>query len=1237
MPASKRIALWVVLGLMLLAIGGYIAWSTQHEQYLAEQRVACEKYASLRNVGVAYLEDGNSVQAEEPLAELTKLLPNDPVGVRNLVISRMLIGVKLPDGTERAPSDPFPAAWYPPLEELQKVEPQAVSTAFLTAHFYQELLHQPKDALVVWEQAAQLAPEDMVIQWSIYELLKNNAFTLTEPEYAVKARAALDRLYALDPKSLPVLLERMVVQAEAKEPALAETIKAFRPTVQPVVESIKRGGNDVEKYLTEAEVKLKAGDWQGVLGAVSRVGFLTKPQEWAQSDLRRLRRHPLAYVVHEFLPATCAADLFAGQPETPPIPVTFVDRPGPAEAAAAPVVALNLSDFDQNGTPDLIAVSKSQLVVHALAIDGKGTWSKLCAVEPLPGIRGLLVADLDRDNKIPGAAAVPAGPEVTKVRTGNCQVGDVDVVVYGDSGVQVFRNELADGQRTLTPVGQSAEFQALRGVETAALADVDHDGDLDLVLSTADGMAVWADVGKTASGAAPQYADISARSAMPPKDFKPVSLVAVDWDRDIDLDILAVGSGQIGWLENLRHGGLRWVPFTGPLNDLRSATCMQLLDIDGNLSWDLLGFCPDAVRLVTTRTVPANAPEPLKSTVVTYTPYSQGRLWDYDNDGRLDFVAWSDAGPATEKRVGTIWRGRSGNRFEVLPALWNSQENLQAVAAADIDNDGDLDLIGRSSKGLFGAQNRGGNENKWLAIRAQGETEDKQGGDVNHLGIGSLIEVQSGVKYQAQVVTGQITHFGMGEREAEAARIVWTNGIPQPAVMPGSNQTICRIHDPKGSCPYLYTWTGSKYEFCTDACWAAPLGLQFADGIFAKPRAWEYLLIPGGRMALKDGRYSMQMTEELWEATYLDRTELIAVDHPADVNIVSNEKVGSGELAAFKVHTRRSPRLPVAARDKFGNDVLPILRDEDEQYLRGFKTWEGQGVVEDHFLELDLGKLEDPKTITLFLTGWMFPIPTSLNINLTQESHAPVMKPPSLWVPDAQGEWQEVRPFMGFPGGKTKTIAVDLSGIFPAKDYRLRIMTNMEIYWDAVNFTVDEQPADVKLTHLPIAKADLHSRGFSDIRYPENFGPHRYAYDKVTTEMKWPTMRGMFTRFGDVTELVQDEDDCMVIFGAGDELTLEFAPPADPPPPGWKRDFLLYNSGWDKDCDLNVVYSQDVEPLPFQAMSGYPYRADEQYPDSEKHRAYLKKYQTRTQNAADFWRVLARPAKADTALGETTP
>ena len=795
-------------------------------------------------------------------------------------------------------------------------------------------------------------------------------------------------------------------------------------------------------------------------------------------------------------------------------------------------------------------------------------------------------------------------------------------MTFGPAGAQVFRNDSdASGKRTLLPVEQAPEFEALRDVLAGVLADVDHDGDLDLIISSNAGVSVWANLGQL------KFAEITKRSALPPAELGATTLVAVDWDRDLDTDILVSGpnDAQAGWLENLRHGALRWRPFEGNLAGLSGSASFNLVDVDGNASWDLIGGGPQGLQLARTRTPYAGHIEPLDIAAIDEQPVSRSITCDFDNDGHPDTIGWGEAGPE-------LFWGTSAGRFTRAAGVIKSPPaKVAACAAADLDGDGDLDLVFADAGQIVLYDNEGGNQNHWLAVRVMGRSGDNQNtGDVNHLGIGSMLELMSGRAYQAQVVVGQITHFGLGRRKAaDVLRVVWTNGVPQPAVAPQADVTVCREHVIGTSCPYFYTWNGTRFEFCTDACWAAPLGLQLAEGVFAEPRAWEYLTIPPGRLAPKDGQYLVQMTEELWEATYLDRMELLVVDHPADVDIFSNEKVGPPELAEFKIHTVRDRRVPVAARDKHGRNVLPDVQDADGVFMKGFDGQARRGLVDEHFLDLDLGALSRPRKITLFLTGWLFPASTSLRLGVSQDHSAVAPRPPSLLVPDAQGNWKVAREFMGFPGGRTKTIAVDISDVFLTDDYRLRIATNMEFCWDAAFFSVDEEPAPLELTRLPVASADLHYRGFSAILRNSGFGPDGYDYNRVSTAPKWATMAGLFTRYGDVTELLQQDDDLQVVFGSGDELTVAFQEPQSAPPPGWKRDFLLHNVGWDKDNDLNVVSSQAVEPLPFHGMSGYPYRADESFPDTPRHRQYLQKYQTRTQPPVEFWRQTQRFKNSD--------
>jgi len=248
------------------------------------------------------------------------------------------------------------------------------------------------------------------------------------------------------------------------------------------------------------------------------------------------------------------------------------------------------------------------------------------------------------------------------------------------------------------------------------------------------------------------------------------------------------------------------------------------------------------------------------------------------------------------------------------------------------------------------------------------------------------------------------------------------------------------------------------------------------------------------------------------------------------------------------------------------------------------------------------------------LSGYIYPTPTSVSVGLAQDPANPPGQPPALWVPDAAGEWREVRPFCGFPGGKNKTIVLDLSDAFLARDYRLRLVTNFEIYWDEAFFTLDEAPAEIRQTPVELARADLHHRGFSRrVTNPHN-APDSYLYDQVDPSTLWLPMQGAFTRYGDVRPLLTTEDDHLLVFGFGDELTLEFTPPL-PPPAGWKRDYILHNVGWDKDCDPNVRQCATVAPMPFRNLANDP--AGE---DSAAYRDYLRTWQTRTLPRMDFWR-----------------
>ena len=95
-------------------------------------------------------------------------------------------------------------------------------------------------------------------------------------------------------------------------------------------------------------------------------------------------------------------------------------------------------------------------------------------------------------------------------------------------------------------------------------------------------------------------------------------------------------------------------------------------------------------------------------------------------------------------------------------------------------------------------------------------------------------------------------------------------------------------------------------------------------------------------------------------------------------------------------------------------------------------------------------------------------------------------------------------------------------------------------------------------------------------------------------------------------DLLLRTDDKFVITGPGDEIALSFdAEAAGNVPEGWTRTFLLKADGFSKEMDLNSASPDTVDPLPFHAMTSYPYRPPEHYPDVAEYQRYQTTYNTR--------------------------
>lgn len=1002
-----------------------------------------------------------------------------------------------------------------------------------------------------------------------------------------------DALYAAwqtQPRNLYLL-------SRASETLLAAEDSRLVDLLEPSVDATRSMWSMVQRYVDQLKpdelVKnirsaVTKGDWRAAQGLRRWLNVL-KGMSGFQPDGRLLKPDIMALLDTAFL-APLSNSIPSSTVEVSPRQVSYrmVDL-----NANANVIAWY--DYDVDLLSDLITLHGEQLTLFKNT-PGEGVGNQPEQTLELGwAARGLLIADLfevDDPNRPRVADSVQElMSEGTQAEEANVLVSGSrhdtlqELVVWGEEGVRIV-GPRSDGSEEFTLQVESGEFgfQSLSGVVAAVALDIESDGDLDLVFATAEGIRIFQNNGNRS------FEDLTSFSQLEGMPSNIASFVACDYDADLDQDVLAVSpdSGSVLLLENILHGQFRFRALSEvPWPTLDGPTDLLVADIDGNFSWDWLVSTSQGISGVLTRTTSPGSVVARGASLFGPTA-KRINLADLNNDASLDVLAATANG--LELMLGSEGRSPGSDataRFSEASIIAGVVGEVGGLDIADCNLDGAMDVAvlenGRA-KLLIAEDVAGG----YLNVRVRGISDPNGGGRINHYSIGSTLEVWSGGRLQRRVIDSPNSHFGLGEQNAENLRIVFTNGLTQNVESPKVDSLVEERQELKGSCPFLYGWDGERFVMITDLLWNAPLGLQTARGEVLRDRRWEYLLLPEELVQPRDGGIDLRVTEELWEFAYFDHLQLTAIDHPDSTQVYSNEKVGPPTLATPQLFEVSQLKRPVSALGSNGSELRRQLEAKDQIYATAFKQLVCQGLTEPHFLELDFGPLPTSESLKLVLTGWLYPTDTSLNIGISQNSEASPPEPPSLWVVDEDGRWVCAQPFMGFPGGKPKSIVVDLDGVFRSNDHRLRIGSSQQLYWDEVFIAWGTEPKDLVEQPVALESAELRYRGFSRLLAREPDQPHWYDYEQVERAPKWPELEGPFTRFGDVKSLLVADDDQIVVMTSGDEIVLRFAAPARELPPGWRRDFVLHSVGWDKDADINTLAGQGALPLPFAKQSSYP-------------------------------------------------
>ena len=550
-----------------------------------------------------------------------------------------------------------------------------------------------------------------------------------------------------------------------------------------------------------------------------------------------------------------------------------------------------------------------------------------------------------------------------------------------------------------------------------------------------------------------------------------------------------------------------------------------------------------------------------------------------------------------------LYRDQLGGRYTVTS--YSGEPDKHTRVDADFDATGRLDAARIDAGGSVYFERNKNSLRNWIRVQLKGVRSLKLAQD-------ALVEIKAGALYRSRFYEGVPLTFDLGDQTAaEVVRITWPNGLIQNEVRQTANQThaIEEAQRLSGSCPMIWTWNGHEFQFIADVLGVAPLGARDGEGGYFPVAHEEYVQIPGSALQQQNGRYQVRVTEELSEVSYLDQIQLYAVDHPRDTDIYTSEKFKSPPYPEFHLYSVKHRIYPRSARDDRGTNVLPQLISKDKHYPDGFQRSE-TGVAELHTLDLDFGDAVPSGKANLVLNGWVDWPDGSTFLGASQELKSGLVMP-YLQVQDAAGVWKTVNADMGMPAGKPRTIVVPVE--FLSARRKLRIVTNLCVYWDEVFLSEDIPDAGLNPRLIPLESADLHFRGFSQSRVdPRRRQPDTFFYGSVSPASFWNATPGLYTRFGPVDSLLRDVDDLLAILGSGDEVSLQFrAADTGKPHEGWTRDFLLKVDGWAKDRDPNTAFSASVQPLPFHAMSRYPYPSGEHFPQDATHASYEREWNTR--------------------------
>ena len=198
-----------------------------------------------------------------------------------------------------------------------------------------------------------------------------------------------------------------------------------------------------------------------------------------------------------------------------------------------------------------------------------------------------------------------------------------------------------------------------------------------------------------------------------------------------------------------------------------------------------------------------------------------------------------------------------------------------------------------------------------------------------------------------------------GLPRADFVAVTWPDGVFQTelALESGRLHAIGETQRQLSSCPVLFVWNGTRFEFVTDVLGTGGIGFFERPGVAAAPFPRESVLLPASMQPV-EGKYRLKLAEPMDEVMYIDRVRLSVVDHPPEVVVFPDERFATSDpQPTQEVLAFRARHFPKKATDHRGQDVTPQVTERDRRAVDGFARRSWLGFAEDHSVTLDFGEV----------------------------------------------------------------------------------------------------------------------------------------------------------------------------------------------------------------------------------------------------------------------------------------